>query len=72
MRGMAEYWTPSEAAKELRVSVSTIYRLIEQRKISPLRVGGQWRLPVGETMRAATPTWPTFAEHCAPPGERRG
>ena len=65
------YWTPQEAADELRVSISTIYRLIEARKIPVVRIGDQWRINAAECVRAATPPMPSFADHCAPPSERR-
>ena len=65
------YWTVAEAASELRVSTATIYRQIEARKIPVVRIGDQWRINAAECIRAATPAWPTLAEHCAPPSERR-
>ena len=64
------YWTVAEAASELRVSASTIYRQIEARKIPVVRIGDQWRINAAECIRAVTPAWPTLAEHCAPPSGR--
>ena len=56
------YLTVQEAAEELRVSTATIYRLIEARKIPVLRVGSQWRINLGEVLRAdaesrPAPSW---------------
>jgi excisionase family DNA binding protein len=59
MRVMAAYWTPSEAAHELRVSIATVYRLIEQGKVVAVRVGSQWRIPAGEAERAAANSRPS-------------
>ncbi|HVC03831.1 MAG TPA: helix-turn-helix domain-containing protein [Candidatus Acidoferrales bacterium] len=67
-----DWATPSEIAKEYRLSTATIYRLLESGKIQAVRIGGSWRINRAETIRAATPSWPTFAEHCAPMSERRG
>jgi excisionase family DNA binding protein len=41
MAGLLHLLTPSEAAQELRVSVATIYRLVEQRCIVAIKVGDQ-------------------------------
>jgi excisionase family DNA binding protein len=40
-----DWLTPSEAAKELRVSMGTIYSLLSSGRVpSAIRVGNQWRL----------------------------
>lgn len=41
---MHEALTPDEVATELRVSPSTIYRLIRQRRLAAIRVGRTYRL----------------------------
>ncbi len=37
--------TVREAAKYMRVSARTVYRLIESGQISAVRIGKQWRIP---------------------------
>lgn len=36
----------AEAAKHLRVSPRTVYRLIDQGDIKACRIGKQWRIPI--------------------------
>lgn len=36
--------TPEEFARERRVSLKTVYRLIKARKVPAERVGNQWRI----------------------------
>jgi excisionase family DNA binding protein len=62
MRVMAApftYWTPSEAAQELRVSVASIYRNISSGKIRAVRVGSQWRILAADATRAAADSRPS-------------
>jgi excisionase family DNA binding protein len=40
-----DFMTPIEAARALKISVTTIYRLIEQHRMpGPVRIGHQWRI----------------------------
>lgn len=39
--------TVREAANFLRISARTVYRLIESGQISAVRIGKQWRIPLG-------------------------
>ena len=48
MLDMATYYTVEEVAKELRVSVETVRRLIKRKKLSAISVGGVYRIPVVE------------------------
>lgn len=49
----ADWATPSELATELRLSVQTIYRLLESGKIRAVRIGGSWRINRSEALRAS-------------------
>jgi excisionase family DNA binding protein len=40
--------TVREAANYLRISARTVYRLIESGQIGAVRIGKQWRIPVGD------------------------
>jgi len=40
-----EYLTIEEAAKKLKVSYLTVYKLVHENKIPAIRVGRQWRIP---------------------------
>ncbi len=40
--------TVREAASYLRISARTVYRLIESGQIGAVRIGKQWRIPVGD------------------------
>lgn len=42
---MSDLRTLSEAAKVLRVSKTTIYRLLYAKAIRAVKVGRQWRIP---------------------------
>ena len=46
--------TPQEVANRLQMARSTIYRLIQRREIPAVRVGGQYRIPVGALERLLT------------------
>jgi len=39
------YYTPQELAEKLRVSLDTIYRDLNAKRIPAVRVGRQWRIP---------------------------
>ena len=47
-----ELLTPHEAARLLRVSQSTVYRLLARGSIPAARVGGQWRIDSADLARA--------------------
>ncbi len=40
--------TVREAASFLRISARTVYRLIESGQIEAVRIGKQWRIPLGD------------------------
>ncbi len=40
--------TVREAAGFLRISARTVYRLIESGQIEAVRIGKQWRIPLGD------------------------
>jgi excisionase family DNA binding protein len=40
--------TVREAASFLRISARTVYRLIESGEIGAVRIGKQWRIPMGD------------------------
>ncbi len=42
--------SPDEAAKLLKVSYATIYRLISLERIPAFKVGGQWRIRTSSLM----------------------
>ena len=44
---MSELLTVREAAKYLRMSYSTLYKLVEKQRVPALKVGGAWRLHKG-------------------------
>jgi excisionase family DNA binding protein len=39
-----DLYTPEEAARVLRVSVDTIYRMIKGGQLEAVRIRGQWRI----------------------------
>lgn len=39
------YLTPIEVARDLRVSVSTVYAMLKEGNLPRIRVRGQWRIP---------------------------
>ena len=41
------FLTLTEAASVLQISKRTLLRLIHQKKMPALKVGGQWRIPEG-------------------------
>jgi excisionase family DNA binding protein len=43
-----ELLTTAETAARLRVSTRTCWRMIARGELPAIRVGGQWRIPVGE------------------------
>lgn len=43
MAGTAQIWTVMDVAKYMRVHTSTIYRMVERRRIPAFRVGADWR-----------------------------
>jgi excisionase family DNA binding protein len=45
---MAELMTLKEVAHYLRLSVETLYKMVEQGRIPALKAGGQWRFRKGE------------------------
>ena len=47
--------TPAEAAQRFRVSVDTIRRLLRNKKMRGVRVGGQWRVPEESVQRLFAP-----------------
>lgn len=42
--GITEYYTPAEAAAELRLSAPTVRRMCERGDIQARRCGVQWRI----------------------------
>ncbi len=44
----SELMTPREAAEFLRISLRTLYRLLQQGDVEGTKVGGQWRIPRDE------------------------
>ena len=61
--------TVREAANYLRISARTVYRLIESGQIGAVRIGKQWRIPVGDLPGrehvAEAPQTAQAAEHTA-------
>lgn len=58
--------TVREAANYLRISARTVYRLIESGQIGAVRIGKQWRIPVGDLPgRDQVPEAPQPREHTA-------
>jgi excisionase family DNA binding protein len=58
--------TVREAANYLRISARTVYRLIESGQIGAVRIGKQWRIPVGDLPgRDQVPEAPQTREHTA-------
>ncbi len=47
--------TTQEVAATLRISEATVYRLIKQRKIPAMRVGGQYRILKDALEKRLTP-----------------
>lgn len=47
--------TPEEYARERRISVRTVYRLIKAGKVKAERVGAQWRIWLRAGQQATTP-----------------
>jgi len=51
---MATRWlTPVEAARRLRVSDSTIWRLLRREQLQSVKIGGRRRIPAGAIGRVA-------------------
>lgn len=48
---MQKYFTTTEVAKELNVSRQTIFRKIKDKKISAIKVGKNFQIPLSETKR---------------------
>jgi len=40
------YITPEEYAERYRIHLNTVYNLIKSSKVSAIRIGDQWRIPV--------------------------
>lgn len=53
-----KFITPKEAADLIRVSLQTVYSLIDKGEIPAVRVGGAYRIP-----------WATFAEMLSLPAD---
>lgn len=51
MLDMATYYTVEEVAKELRISVETVRRLIKRKELTAISVGGVYRIPAEEYER---------------------
>jgi excisionase family DNA binding protein len=41
---MLELVTPAEAARELRISLGTVYNFLRDGRVPGIRLGGQWRI----------------------------
>ena len=48
--------TPSEAQQLLRISKSTLYRLVRSGELPAVRVGGVYRIPMSELEKYLTNT----------------
>jgi excisionase family DNA binding protein len=59
------YLTVAEAAEHLKLSRSTIYRLISEGRVGYLHIGGSYRIDRLALERAATPPARGFLTHCA-------
>jgi len=59
---MATRWlTPAEAARRLRVSDSTIWRLLRREQLQSVKIGGRRRIPagaIGRVARSVRSDWP--------------
>ena len=45
-----DFYRPDELAAAMNISKRTLYRMIKNRMIKAVRIGGQWRIP-GEEYR---------------------
>lgn len=51
---MDELYTPQEVANKLKVSLRTIYRMIDGGRLKAVKVGYFWRIPKSEVERIIT------------------
>src|SRR5437762_14131624 len=64
---MASRWlTPTEAARRLRVSESTIWRFLRREELPGVKLGGRRRIPAGAIGRAARSVRPVRARDIPP------
>lgn len=64
---MAVRWlTPAEAARRLRVSESTLWRILRREQLPSVKVGGRRRIPAGAIGRVARPARPAQVRDMAP------
>ncbi len=64
--GNHNFLTPAEAARELRVSTATIYRLLSDGRIRAVKVGSQYRIDKREVVihtREETPGFVSYTGH---------
>ena len=48
-------YTPREVSDQLKLSVTTIYRLIKSHELPAVRLGGQFRVPAAELEKRLHP-----------------